>query len=95
MAYGASKFGVIGLTKTVALEYGKHGIRVNAVCPGSIDTPMAERLVGAEYEPSVGNNLTGRFAAPTEVAEAVVWLCSDAASFVTGHAMVVDGGYLV
>ena len=95
MAYGASKFGVIGLTKTAALEYGKHGIRVNAVCPGSIDTPTAERLVGAEYEPSVGNNLTGRFAAPTEVAEAVVWLCSDAASFVTGHAMVVDGGYLV
>lgn len=96
MAYGASKFGVIGLTKTAALEYGKHNIRVNAVCPGAIDTPMAERIVGAEYDPSSADtNPTGRFADPEEVAEAVVWLCSDAASFVTGHAMVVDGGYLV
>jgi NAD(P)-dependent dehydrogenase (short-subunit alcohol dehydrogenase family) len=93
--YVAAKHGVVGLTKTAALEYARAGIRVNAVCPGVIRTPMVERLIGdrpraearlKELEP------VGRLGTPEEVAEAVVWLCSDAASFVTGHAMSVDGG---
>ena len=95
-AYGASKHGIIGLTKTAALEYGKHNIRVNVVIPGSIDTPMAERIAasrGIEYNPSItDNNLMSRRASSMEVAEAVVWMCTDAASFVTGHSMAVDGG---
>lgn len=95
MAYGASKFGVIGLTKTAALEYGHQKIRINAVCPGSIDTPMARRIVGDGYEPSIAKTPIPRFSHPSEVAEAVLWLSSEAASFVTGHAMVVDGGYLI
>ena len=94
-AYVASKHGVVGLTKTAALEYARAGIRVNAVCPGVIRTPMVERVLGdrpraearlRELQP------VGRLGTPDEVAEAVVWLCSDAASFVTGHAMSVDGG---
>src|SRR5215510_9175173 len=94
-AYVASKHGVVGLTKTAALEYARAGIRVTAVCPGVIRPPMVERLLGdrpraearlRELEP------VGRLGTPEEVAEAVVWLCSDAASFVTGHAMSVDGG---
>ena len=93
--YVASKHGVVGLTKTAALEYAKSGIRVNAVCPGVIQTPMVER--GAQLSPgfdelAVSMEPVGRFGQPSEVGEAVVWLCSDAASFVTGHPMVVDGG---
>ena len=97
-AYVASKHGVLGLTKTAALEYAKSGIRVNAVCPGAIDTPMMGRLTDhrphraakmASFEP------VGRMGSPQEIAESVVWLCSDAASFVTGHAMSVDGGLVV
>ena len=93
--YVASKHGVVGLTKTAALEYAKSGIRVNAVCPGVIQTPMVER--GAQLSPgfdelAVSMEPVGRFGQPAEVGEAVVWLCSDAASFVTGHPMVVDGG---
>ncbi len=94
-AYNASKGGIIQLTKTAALEYGKDGIRVNAVCPGVIRTPMVERFIGGSAEAEaqfVGMEPIGRLGLPEEVAEAVVWLCSDAASFVTGHAMVVDGG---
>jgi NAD(P)-dependent dehydrogenase (short-subunit alcohol dehydrogenase family) len=94
-AYVASKHGVVGLTKTAALEYAKAGIRVNAVCPGHIQTPMAERI--ARQFPQVEEMLAhpvGRLGQPEEVAETVTWLCSDAASFVTGHAMVVDGGSL-
>ncbi len=95
--YGASKHGIVGLSKTAALEYAKAGIRVNAVCPGVIRTPMVERSLAripdlearfVEVEP------IGRIGTPEEVAEAAVWLCSDAASFVTGHAMTVDGGYV-
>jgi NAD(P)-dependent dehydrogenase (short-subunit alcohol dehydrogenase family) len=92
-AYVASKHGVVGLTKTAALEYAQQGIRVNCVCPGVIQTPMTERVL---RDPARQAQITarpmGRVGAPEEVAEAVVWLCSDAASFVTGHAMSVDGG---
>ena len=96
-AYVASKHGVVGLSKTAALEYAKSGIRVNAVCPGLIQTPMVERLTNAQ--PQLGEALIaaepiGRTGRPEEIAESVVWLCSDAASFVTGHAMSVDGGYV-
>ena len=82
--YVASKHGVVGLTKTAALEYAKSGIRVNAVCPGVIQTPMVER--GAQLSPgfdelAVSMEPVGRFGQPAEVGEAVVWLCSDAASF--------------
>lgn len=96
-AYVASKHGVVGLTKTAALEYAKVGIRVNAVCPGVIQTPMVERLTSRNpnvAEALIAGEPIGRIGKPEEIAEAVVWLCSDAASFVTGHAMAVDGGYV-
>jgi NAD(P)-dependent dehydrogenase (short-subunit alcohol dehydrogenase family) len=96
-AYVAAKHGVNGLTKTAALEYAKAGIRVNAVCPGAIRTPMLERAVRANpgsEEQFVAVEPIGRMAAPAEVGEAVVWLCSDAASFVTGLPMAVDGGWV-
>ncbi len=104
-AYIASKHGVVGLTKTAALEFAQAGIRVNAVCPGTIRTPMYERLgeviAGGSPEArielerdNIRKEPSGRIGTPEEVAEAVVWLCSDAASFVTGHAMVVDGGLI-
>ena len=93
--YVAAKHGVVGLTKTAALEYAKAGIRVNAVCPGVIDTPMVERAFSEN--PQMAESVAaiepvGRLGQPQEIAEAVVWLCSDAASFVTGHPMAVDGG---
>jgi NAD(P)-dependent dehydrogenase (short-subunit alcohol dehydrogenase family) len=94
-AYTASKHGVIGLTKSAALEYAKSGIRVNAVCPGPIDTPGSRALVGAnpQLEDVVPTLCPmGRLGSPAEVAGAVVWLCSDTASFVTGTALAVDGG---
>ncbi len=94
-AYVAAKHGVVGLTKTAALEYATKGIRVNAVCPGVIRTPMLERMFDTNPKMEaamLGFEPIGRFGAPTEIGEAAVWLCSDNASFVTGHAMVVDGG---
>jgi NAD(P)-dependent dehydrogenase (short-subunit alcohol dehydrogenase family) len=94
-AYVASKHGVIGLTKAAALDYAKLGIRINAVCPGVIKTPMVDRATGnkKEIEEEFENiEPVGRMGQPEEVAEAAIWLCSDAASFVTGDAMVVDGG---
>ncbi len=96
-AYCASKGGIIQLTRAAALEYATRGIRVNAVCPGVIRTPMVDRITGGK--PDAEAQFTalepiGRMGAPEEVAEAVVWLCSDAASFVTGHPMVVDGGFI-
>src|SRR2546430_1587198 len=85
-AYVASKHGVVGLTKTAALEYAQQGIRVNCVCPGVIQTPMTERaLSDPELKAQITARPMGRVGIPEEVAEAVVWLCSDAASFVTGH----------
>lgn len=96
-AYVASKHGVIGLTKTAALECAKLGIRVNTVCPGVIQTPMIDRLTGKKKE-SVEQftdlEPVGRFGLPEEIANAVLWLCSDEASFVTGIAMPVDGGFV-
>ncbi|HEV8129619.1 MAG TPA: SDR family oxidoreductase [Acidobacteriota bacterium] len=94
--YHASKHGVIGLTRAAALEYAPQGLRINAVCPAVIQTPMAERLL---QEPETEAQITamhplGRVGTPEEVAEAVVWLCSDAASFITGHALPIDGGFL-
>jgi NAD(P)-dependent dehydrogenase (short-subunit alcohol dehydrogenase family) len=96
-AYVASKHGVIGLTKTAALENAKLGIRINAVCPGVIQTPMIDRLTGKKQEAVeqfTGLEPVGRFGQPEEIANAVIWLCSDEASFVTGIAMPVDGGFV-
>jgi NAD(P)-dependent dehydrogenase (short-subunit alcohol dehydrogenase family) len=95
-AYVASKHGVVGLTKTAALEYAKAGIRVNCVCPGPIDTPMLQGIGGSNQvviERMVAAQPGGRLGQPAEIAEAAVWLCSDAASFITGLPMPVDGGY--
>lgn len=94
-AYSASKHGVIGLTKSAALEVARDGIRVNAVCPGTIRTPMLRGFVGGDEETleKMGRRAPiGRIGEPDEVAEAIVWLCSDASSFVTGHALEADGG---
>jgi NAD(P)-dependent dehydrogenase (short-subunit alcohol dehydrogenase family) len=94
-AYVASKHGVVGLTKTAALEYAQQGMRVNCVCPGVIATPMTERaLRDPAWQAQIAARPMGRVGTPEEVAEAVVWLCSDAASFVTGHTMTVDGGFV-
>jgi NAD(P)-dependent dehydrogenase (short-subunit alcohol dehydrogenase family) len=97
-AYVASKHGVIGLTRTAALEGARHGIRANAVLPGAIDTPMLQASLassGARAEDVAPRfSLTGRFGRPEEVAQASLWLCSDAASYVTGQSLAVDGGYL-
>lgn len=96
-AYVVSKHGVVGLTKTAALEYAKRNIRVNAVCPGVIHTAMIDRITGLDKEVEkqfVNMEPIGRMGNPEEVAEAVMWLCADSASFVTGHAMPVDGGWI-
>jgi len=96
--YTASKHGVNGLTKSAALTYADQGIRVNAVCPGYIDTPMVIRAYANNPKArasAISRHPLGRLGNPEEVAEAIVWLCSDAASFVTGHMMNVDGGYSV
>jgi NAD(P)-dependent dehydrogenase (short-subunit alcohol dehydrogenase family) len=94
-AYVASKHGIVGLTKAAALDHAKEGIRVNAVCPGTIYTPMYVRREGTDPENDrriAASIPLGRLGQPEDVAGAVVWLCSDAAAFVTGHALVVDGG---
>lgn len=94
--YGASKHGVIGLTKTAALENARSGIRINVVCPAVIETPMGNRLFGEGEIRKFALSLhpIGRFGKPMEVAEAVLWMCSDRASFMTGQSLVLDGGFL-
>jgi NAD(P)-dependent dehydrogenase (short-subunit alcohol dehydrogenase family) len=97
-AYCAAKFGVVGLTKAAALDYAKSNIRLNAVCPGIIETPMMDRFSGGSPEGRervIAQEPVGRMGRPEEIGAAVVWLCSDAAAFVTGHAMVIDGGQTV
>lgn len=96
-AYVASKHGVVGLTKTAALEYAKQGIRINAVCPGIIRTPMIDRFTGKNKEVEKqfeSMEPVGRMGEPEEVANLAIWLCSDESSFVTGQAIAVDGGWV-
>ena len=95
-AYSASKHGVIGLTKSAALENAKSKVRINAVCPGFIETPMADRIfrVPAVHKYVLSCHPIGRFGHPAEIAEAVLWMSSDRASFMTGQSMVLDGGFL-
>jgi NAD(P)-dependent dehydrogenase (short-subunit alcohol dehydrogenase family) len=97
-AYVAAKHGVVGLTKAAALDYAQSNIRINAVCPGIIDTSMMQRFSGGTPEGRqtvIAQEPVGRMGTPDEIAAAVVWLCSDAASFVVGSAMVIDGGQTV
>ncbi|MEH1893219.1 glucose 1-dehydrogenase [Nostoc sp.] len=97
--YHAAKHGVIGLTKSAALEYAAKGIRINAVCPGLIDTPMSDQMKAAGQSDALEAMLKevpiGRLGRAEEIADAVLWLCSSAASLVVGHALAVDGGYTV
>jgi len=95
-AYSASKHGVIGLTKTAALENARRGIRINAVCPAAVEAPMADRVFGAPkvHKFVLSCHPIGRFGRPEEIAEAVLWMCSDRASFMTGQSLVLDGGFL-
>jgi NAD(P)-dependent dehydrogenase (short-subunit alcohol dehydrogenase family) len=96
-AYVAAKHGIIGLTRAAALELAKSNIRVNAVCPGVIQTPMIDRFTHGEaqiQQQLIAGEPVGRLGRPEEVAEAVVWLCSDAASFVTGQPLAIDGGWV-
>src|SRR5438270_3814466 len=97
-AYTAAKHGVIGLTKAAALDYAAQNVRINAVCPGYIETPMMDRFTGGTAEGRakvVAEEPIGRMGKPEEIAATVVWLCSEGAGFVVGHAMVVDGGQTV
>lgn len=96
--YVASKHGVVGLTKTAAVEFGGDGLRVNAICPGVIDTPMIERteeVTSEALEQTIQATPMGRLGDPEEIAGAVAWLCSDDASFITGEQLVIDGGFTV
>jgi NAD(P)-dependent dehydrogenase (short-subunit alcohol dehydrogenase family) len=96
--YSAAKHGVLGLTKSAALQYAAKGIRINAVCPGWIRTPPVEDMIRHNPESKHGmlqHQPIGRLGEPAEVAEAVVWLCSDSASLIVGTALAVDGGYLI
>ncbi|MFP3596862.1 SDR family NAD(P)-dependent oxidoreductase [Chryseobacterium sp. SIMBA_029] len=97
--YHAAKHGVIGLTKSAALEYAPHGIRINSICPGLIHTPMADKMMAGGQQDALDAMLAavpvGRLGRPEEIANAVVFLCSDAASLIVGHTLVVDGGYSI
>ena len=95
--YAASKHGVVGLTKSAALDYASEGIRVNAVCPAQTRTPPAERFFAENPEleaQALARVPLQRLGRPEDPAEAVIWLCSDAATFVTGHALPIDGGFV-
>jgi NAD(P)-dependent dehydrogenase (short-subunit alcohol dehydrogenase family) len=92
-AYAASKHAIIGLTKSAALDYAKQNIRVNAVLPGNIATPMMDRFTGGDIQKAIALEPVGRLGKPEEIAEAVLWMCSDLGGFVTGASIVVDGGW--
>jgi NAD(P)-dependent dehydrogenase (short-subunit alcohol dehydrogenase family) len=100
-AYCASKGAIIQLTKAMALEYAKYGIRVNCVCPGAIDTPMVDRELAFFEDPAgtrskiMTDHPIGRIGRPEEVAEAVLFLASDRSSFIVGESLIVDGGYVI
>ncbi len=97
-AYAAGKHAIIGLTKAAALDYAASGVRINAVCPGIIETPMMDRFSGGTEEGRqrvIGQEPIGRMGRPEEIASAVLWLCSDLGAFTVGHALVVDGGQTV
>jgi NAD(P)-dependent dehydrogenase (short-subunit alcohol dehydrogenase family) len=96
--YHAGKHGVLGLTKSAALEYASRGIRINAICPGIIDTPMVAGMVSTQAEEMkelMKNVPIGRLGRAEEIADVVVWLCSPRASYVIGHALAIDGGYTI
>lgn len=97
-AYGASKFAVIGATKCAALDYASRGLRINAICPGIIDTVMIKRVFGdapTGRQAVLVQEPIGRMGRPEEIADAVLWLCSDQSTFAVGHALIVDGGQTV
>jgi NAD(P)-dependent dehydrogenase (short-subunit alcohol dehydrogenase family) len=92
-AYAASKHAIIGLTRSAALDYAKQNIRVNAVLPGNIETPMMDRFTGGDIQKAIDLEPVGRLGKPSEIAEAVLWMASDLGGFVTGAATVIDGGW--
>lgn len=92
-SYAASKHAIIGMTRSAALDYAKQNIRVNAVLPGNIATPMMDRFTGGDIQKAIDLEPVGRLGKPEEIAEAVLWMCSDLGGFVTGSAVVVDGGW--
>ncbi|KQO93415.1 glucose 1-dehydrogenase [Methylobacterium sp. Leaf91] len=92
-AYAASKHAIIGLTRSAALDYARNNIRVNAILPGNIETPMMDRFTGGDVQKAIDLEPVGRLGKPEEIAEAVLWMCSDLGGFVTGAATVIDGGW--
>ncbi|MBB3904730.1 NAD(P)-dependent dehydrogenase (short-subunit alcohol dehydrogenase family) [Methylobacterium brachythecii] len=92
-SYAASKHAIIGMTKSAALDYAKQNIRVNAVLPGNIETPMMDRFTGGDIQKAIDLEPVGRLGKPEEIAEAVLWMASDLGGFVTGAATVIDGGW--
>lgn len=92
-AYAASKHAIIGLTKSAALDYAKSNIRVNAVLPGNIETPMMDRFTGGDIQKAIDLEPVGRLGKPEEIAEAVLWMSADLGAFVTGASISVDGGW--
>jgi NAD(P)-dependent dehydrogenase (short-subunit alcohol dehydrogenase family) len=92
-AYAASKHAIIGMTKSAALDYAKQNIRVNAVLPGNIETPMMDRFTGGDIQKAIDLEPVGRLGKPEEIAESVLWMSSDLGGFITGSTIVVDGGW--